>query len=249
VVSAQKKQEVIMSGKNKITSLDEAIEKHAPKIVVYGKSGVGKTTLIGSLEGRVLILSAEAGLLSLACFPDEIKRRLDVLRIESLDDLREAFVQIKSGQKYQWVVLDSASEIAEVILADSKEANSKAAVPNPWNAYSEVIEKMTSLLRAFRDLRDVGVYVTAKEGLVKDEVTGKTYIGISMPGTKLGDSIPYLLDEVFRLSVVTKDGESTRVLQTTTDGRVTAKDRSGALDKMEPADLGAIVEKIMGGEQ
>ena len=233
-----------MSGKNKITSLDEAIEKHAPKIVVYGKSGVGKTTLIGSLEGRVLILSAEAGLLSLANFPSEIKTRIDVLRIASLDDLREAFVQIKSAQKYQWVVLDSASEIAEVILADSKEK-----VADPRQAYGEVIEKMTSLLRAFRDLRDVGVYVTAKEGLVKDEVTGKTYVGIAMPGTKLGDAIPYLFDEVFRLSVVTTDGESTRVLQTTADGRVTAKDRSGALDKMEPADLGAIVEKIMGGEQ
>ena len=37
-----------------------------------------------------------------------------------------------------------------------------------------------------------------------------------------------------------------RYLMTATDGKSTAKDRSGRLDAYEPADLGAIVAKIGG---
>ena len=47
-------------------SLKDAIESRATKYLVYGGSGVGKTTLIASLPGKILILSAESGLLSLS---------------------------------------------------------------------------------------------------------------------------------------------------------------------------------------
>ena len=60
-------------------------------ILVYGQSGVGKTTLIKTLPGKVLILSAEAGLLSLR------DTDIEYVDIHTMDDLTEAYTYILSN--------------------------------------------------------------------------------------------------------------------------------------------------------
>lgn len=87
-------------------------------VLVYGQSGVGKTTLIKTLPGKVLILSAEAGLLSLK------DTDIEYVDIRTLDDLTEAYSYILSNiTEYNCIVLDSLSEIAEVVLANEKRTN------------------------------------------------------------------------------------------------------------------------------
>jgi len=69
----------------------------------------------------------------------------------------------------------------------------------------------------------------------------------SLPGQKLGNSLPYLFDEVFQLCCA-KDEESgaiKRWLQCHNDGTRLCKDRSGALDMFEPPSLAHILQKIM----
>lgn len=226
----------------KIVKLSAAIRPHAPKIVVYGKSGIGKTTLIGSLPGKVLILSAEAGLLALGFAA--ASGRFEVVEIATVDDLVDAHRFLAKGEHgYDWVALDSASEIAEVILT-----NAKKRLLDPRQAYGEVIDRMTAAMRAFRDL-PIGVVFLAKEAGTKDEATGRVSYGISMPGAKLGDAIPYLFDEVFRMISMSEDVDGKRVdvryLQTCADARTSAKDRSGALAPLEVADLGHVAAKIV----
>ena len=69
-----------------------------------------------------------------------------------------------------------------------------------------------------------------------------------MPGNKLAQQIPYLVDEVFALRVEKdEEGKPQRALMCDSDNLWLAKDRSGKLDMWEPADLGAIIAKI-GGE-
>ena len=226
----------------KIIKLREAIRPHAPKLLVYGPSGIGKTTLIGSLPGRVLILSAEAGLLSLAFAVGD--DRFEVAEIATVDDLVASHKFLStSSHGYDWVALDSVSEIAEVVLAHEKKKSA-----DPRQAYGAVIDRVTAAMRAFRDL-EIGVYFSAKQSTTKDDSTGKITHGIAMPGSKLGEAVPYLFDEVFRLVAIDEDAGdgkrvSTRYLQTAADSSSVAKDRSGALDPLEPADLGAIVAKI-----
>ena len=226
-----------------IKKLSQAIRPESPKIVVYGESGMGKTTLIASLPGRVLIVSAEAGLLSLSFAAGD--PRFDVVEINTVEDLIGVHKHLSSSSHgYDWVAVDSASEIAEVILAAEK-----MKAPDPRQAYGAVIERMTAAFRAFRDLHTVGVYFSAKLAKNKDDATGRVTYGISMPGAKLGDAVPYLFDEVFRLvSVDEVDANGAkmpvRYLQTSGDARSVAKDRSGALDPLEPADLGAILAKM-----
>lgn len=217
----------------KIKSVRESQGERGPKILVYGESGSGKTRLIETLPGRVLILSAERGLMSLSAGCDA-----DVVDIEGLDDMRDVVREARKTEfPYAWLALDSLSEIAEVLLSSEKKR-----VPDPRQAYGELQDAIGGVMRVLRDL-SCGVYAIAKEQRIVDEDIKRTLYRPSMPGSKLGDAIPYVFDEVFRL-VVERDGS--RVLRTRANGAASAKDRSGKLDEIEPADMAALVAKMVG---
>ena len=206
------------------------------KILVYGSAGAGKTTLIRTLPNPV-VLSAEAGLLSLS--GDDIP----FIDIGSMEDLREAYEWIikGEGQAFDSIALDSISEIAEVVLNTEKKATK-----DPRAAYGAMQEQMTDLIRAFRDIPGKNVYFSAKMEKSQDEM-GKMLYAPSMPGNKIGQSLPYFFDEVLVLRVE-RDGEGNtqRALLCDSDGNWTAKDRSGKLSTWEAPDLGEVIRKIQG---
>ena len=204
------------------------------KILVHGPAGSGKTRLCGTTGGKPIILSAESGLLSLR------GQDIDVIEIKNMDDLREAYSFLQSDDKYDWVCLDSVSEIAEVVLSTEK-----GKTNDPRKAYGEMQEIMMTLMRSFRDLPK-NIYFSAKQDRIKDEVTGGILFGPSASGQKIGPAMPYLFDEVFALhSWKDNEGNIQRALQTIKDAQYEAKDRSGSLDMVEPPDLGAIYKKII----
>jgi hypothetical protein len=224
------------------------------KVLCYAPAGTGKTVLCATAPAP-LILSAEAGLLSLSRKNLErifgvntpgICYDIPVIQIKTVEDLNAALLFCQSAQanQIQTVCLDSISEIAETVLN-----NAKRQVKDPRQAYGELIEKMESVIRAFRDLPNKNVFMAAKLEPMKDELTGAIKYGASMPGAKLGHKIPYFFDEVFRLGVG-KDqasGQSYRFLQTQPDLQYDAKDRSGALAAVETPHLGYIFNKILTG--
>lgn len=203
------------------------------KIVVYGGAGAGKTTLSRTLPDPI-ILSAEAGLLSLA------GSDLPYIEIHNIDELYEAYKFVKNSKEYKSIVLDSVSEIAEVVLAAEKEK-----YKDPRQAYGSLLDEMKALIRAFRDL-PFNVYVSAKMEKIQND-NGRIFYGPSAPGTKVAEALPYFFDEVFALRVeMNQDGKLERMLQTFNDGVYQAKDRSGKLDAYEVPDLGAVIAKIGG---
>lgn len=205
------------------------------KVLVHGPSGSGKTRLCATTGGVPIILSAEAGLLSIR------GENIDFIEIKTIDDLREAYMFLANDKKYDWICIDSISEIAEVVLSDEKEKTK-----DPRKAYGEMADIMIGLIRAFRDLPK-NVYVTAKQGKVKDEITGGILFGPSAPGQKIAESLPYYFDEVFALQVwKDADGNERSALQTKRDLSYEAKDRSGNLEIVEPANLGDIYKKLIG---
>lgn len=210
------------------------------KALVYGVAGAGKTRLCATNPNSVII-SAESGLLTLR----DVK--IPVIKINSLEGLNDAyqfFASSHEAKQFQGINLDSISEIAEVILAAAK-----ATVKDPRQAYGEVIEKTLKLVRAFRDLPGYNFLCAAKMESVKDEVTGGVKFGPSMPGSKLGNQLPYFFDEVFHLGIG-KDqqtGQPFRYLQTQPDIQYVAKDRSNCLSMYETPDFGAILTKILSG--
>ena len=208
------------------------------KLLVYGHAGAGKTTLAASMP-RPIIISAEGGLLSIQ------GAALPYIEVSSMDALREAFdyVSGEHGAEFDSIVLDSISEIAEVVLVHEKAVNKDGRA-----AYGEMAVQMTSIIRAFRDLPGKHVLMTAKVEKSQDE-TGRILYSPSMPGNKVGQSLPYFFDEVLALRVE-KDAEGVaqRALMCDSDGLWLAKDRSGKLGAWEPADLGQIIAKIGGAK-
>lgn len=206
------------------------------KLLVYGHAGAGKTTLAASMP-RPIIISAEGGLLSIQ------HAALPYIEVSSMETLREAFdyVSGEHGAEFDSIVLDSISEIAEVVLIHEKAVNKDGRA-----AYGEMAVQMTSIIRAFRDLPGKHVLMTAKVEKSQDE-TGRILYSPSMPGNKVGQSLPYFFDEVLALRVE-KDAEGVaqRALMCDSDGLWLAKDRSGKLDAWESPDIGAIIAKIGG---
>lgn len=207
------------------------------KILVHGVSGCGKTTLIKTLANP-LVLSAESGLLVLQDFD------IPYIEIGTLDELTEAYNWVSTNEEarqFDTICLDSISEIAEVVLAAEKDV-----AKDPRQAYGAMQDKMSKIIRAFRDLEGFNVYFSAKTEKEKDD-TGRLLWSPMMPGNKMGQALPYFFDEVFALRVEKDEaGENVRMIQTDNDGVWSAKDRSGRLDFWEEPDLGKIIEKIEG---
>lgn len=222
----------------KFSTTDREAKMNGVKILTYGESGVGKTRLCSTAPSPI-ILSAESGLLSLAGF------RIPIIKIETIKDLEEAYKWItesKDAAHFGTICLDSVTEIAEVVLA-----NAKKSAKDPRQAYGELIDKMTAAIKQFRDLPGKNVYMAAKMEYSKDELSGALKYGPAMPGSKLGQQLPYLFDEVFRLGVFkTTKGEQYRALVTQPEPQYVAKDRSGKLDAIEQPNLAHIISKITG---
>lgn len=205
------------------------------KIIVYGDSGAGKTTLMGTAP-RPLIISAEAGLLALR------GSNIPYISVTTYSELMEAYSYATSDEGralYDTLCLDSISEIADIILANAK-ANNK----DSRQAYGELNDTYADLLRAFRNIEGKNVVFSAKmERTTLSD--GTTKFSTSLPGVKTSQNTPYFFDEVFCLQVVRgENGEISRWLQTGSDDLYLAKDRSGVLDMWEEPNLTRIIEKI-----
>lgn len=220
----------------KLTSTREAAQSNGVKAMVYGVAGSGKTSLARTFDVPTVVISCESGLLSLADVD------IPVIEVKSVADMNDAYRICESpeGQQFKAIVIDSISEIAEVCLAEEKRSSKDARA-----AYGQTSEQMMAMLRAFRDLPGRHVLFISKLEKVKDEMSGAVMYGPSMPGQRLGQALPYLVDEVFALRVEKDpDGNPQRWLQTSPDFQWQAKDRSGRLAQFEPPHIGNLIAKI-----
>lgn len=211
----------------KIISTKQAVE-HGIKLLMYGDSGVGKTTLIKTLPNPIIV-STESGLLSLS------NEDIPAIEIRNESDMDSAFRYV-SKSDYASICLDSISDIAEVILEEKK-----ASFKDGRKAYGELNNVIGANIRKFRNIKGKNVYFTAKED--KMEVNEITISRPMMPGKTLTVNLPYYFDLVLRLTV---SGKGDRIIHTANSFTQICKDRSGKLDKKEAPHLGDLINKIIG---
>ena len=226
-----------------IVSTKQAADNKLPKVVVYGQAGVGKTSLIKTLPPeQVLVVDAEGGLMSIADMDiasTKIKSFQDIL------DLYKWVTESPAAKQYKYLVFDSLSDIAEVCLAYEK-----TQVSDKRQAYGEMADKMIYIIRQFRDL-DRGILFICKLEKNKDEVSGAMLYSPLLPGQVLSKQMPYLVDGLLamRMSAPDAEGNCARYIQTQPDFQWDAKCRNApgrSLDRLEPADLGWIFNKLQG---
>lgn len=222
----------------KITTLSEAIDDSGLKCLVMGEPGTGKTMLSATTGKNTMIINAEGGLLSLQDIPEEISKHITVATIESIEELDQLYEMLSQDNPFDWIILDSISEIAEVCLSNEKANNADGRA-----AYGNLADIIYKLLRKFRNMKYTHVMMTCKMQLV--EVSpGVNRFGPLMPGRQLTQGVAYLFDEVFAARIVQdEEGEQHYVLQTSGDVKYACKDRSGKLDFLEPPNLENILHK------
>lgn len=230
------------------------------KIVVAGEAGNGKTSLAATiqetLKEKVFIISAEAGLLSLgghkiACLELQRKDGLPVAKTERIKYMYDilSFLNLPEQRaKYQWIFIDSLTEIQQNMLETLDSSPEFSGPKNMIKKYGELSTRMMSLCKSFRDIPHYNVVFST---LVKTENDAD-----NIPKVKIGlmgafaEKLPALFDEIFYLAVTKekdKDGRNIRkILTNRTDKIDFPKDRSNKLSLIEPADLGLIVQKIRG---
>jgi len=204
-------------------------------LLVYGRSGVGKTSLIATAPSPIII-STESGLLSIKEYD------LPVIEIQTLEDLHDAydFVNSKKGKKFKTICLDSISDIAESILIDLKKQYKDGR-----QAYGELNTNISEMIRKFRDLNKTTYFIAKSE--TYENPAGMQSLRPSMPGKKLTNDLDFFFDELLCLRINEDDEDNTyRYLQTQPTSTVDAKDRSGKLNKVEQPNLKQLFKKLKG---
>lgn len=228
-----------MSIEDNIVSPSAMVQDQGAKVLVYGASGSGKTYLCSTAPGKKLVISAEAGLLSIKDKPN-----IDAIEVKEAAEVMELHNSLRNGKlkgKYDTVCLDSISEISELLLSAEKAKHKDARM-----AYGNVQETVTNVMRAFRDLQMHVIFLCKEE---KINVDGSLVHEPKMVGAKLGQSIPYFFDEVLALRVIERqddEGNLTRErwLQTEIGQGFNAKDRSGLLEPFEQPNLTNLITKL-----
>ena len=232
-------------------------------MLVYGRSSVGKTTLVGSADAvpemrKVLFIDVEAGTLSLR----KTNYEVDVVRINDWNQLDDLFGALYSGDhEYQTVILDSLTEIQELCMraimaamkSDPDNFERDPDVPGMYE-WNKAEKKIKAFIRMFRDL-PMNVIFTALMKEDKDSKTGVTMKLPDLPG-KLAHRVAALFDIVLYYTIIdTEDGQQ-RVVASQAGTNTVAKNRGSddlpaLLNIPEPGEqpgMGIIYPMIIGNK-
>ena len=202
-------------------------------MLIYGKSGVGKTTLCGSAVEvpemqRVLYIDVEGGVMSLR------KRysQVEVVRVRTWNDMQRIYDEIfAGGHGFNTIILDSLTEIQKFnmdqIMIKALEANDDRDLDVPsLREWGKNLEQVRRFVRAWRDL-PINVLFTALEREDTDRM--KRPIKLPSLSGKMAGEVAAFLDIVLYYNVREVDNEQKRLLQSAATESTVAKDRSGTL--------------------
>ena len=130
--------------------------KALPKVLsmlVYGRSGTGKTTFAGSFPTPALLIDIqEKGTDSIANLDG-----IDVISIDKWSELEEVFWYLKKEKKYKSVILDQVSSMQDIAMQHAMAEEGKEVMSQRlWGVVSGL---MKTWLLNYRDLVDEGINV------------------------------------------------------------------------------------------
>lgn len=216
--------------------------------LVVGPSGIGKTSLVRTLpdpESKILIISAESGL---ACLDGTA---IDVIEVdplkpmESLEEIYDALTTDAYKKKYNYIFVDSLTEIGQLIVSELKKdphyGQPKNALPM-WGKYGEL---MATIVKGYRDLSDYSVIFTCLDAVEKDGL--EKLESFNLQGSSIKNNVKAWFDLVLFYKVYRdEEGNNIRKLVTDISESPLAKDRTGKLEAFEDACLSTIIAKITG---
>lgn len=259
-----------------IISADQRLaERRGVKGVLVGKSGIGKTSQLWTLEpASTLFFDLEAGDLAVEGYAG------DTIRPRTWQECRDFAVFIggpnpalredqpyseahfkavcdrfgdpSSLDKYDTVFVDSITVAGRLCLqwckGQPQAYSEKTGKPDNRGAYGLMGQEMISWLTHLQHTRRKNVWFVGILNEALDDFNRRVFT-LQIDGSKTGLELPGIVDEVITLAEVkADDGSSYRVFvcHTLNQWGYPAKDRSGRLDAIEEPDLGRLMRKIAG---
>lgn len=247
-----------------IITAEQRLSEATVKGLVVGPAGVGKTTLLKTLDpATTLAISAEGGLLSVQR-DDEFGPRFMGDTIEpanwlELKAILEGF-QVSPRPpalaKYKTIFIDSISVASKWCFEwcqQQPEAHSeKSGKPDIRGAYGLLGREMVSWVWGWKNLTSVNVWLVGGLERKENDVGMKDWLPLLM-GAKLQSELPYIMDYVVvmaRFKAATPDGEKVFTGFFTDPrseyGTVPVKTRGGGFDAIEQPHLGKFMAKALG---
>ncbi len=259
-----------------IISADERLaEKRGIKGCIFGKSGIGKTSLLWSLlDSTTLFFDLEAGDLAIEGWNgDTIRPRTwaecrdfavfiggpnPALRDDQpfsqahFDAVCERFGDPAALDKYETIFIDSITVAGRLCFqwakGQSQAISERTGKPDMRGAYGLHGQEMIAWLTHLQHTRGKNVWFV---GILDEKLDdfNRRIFAPQIDGSKTGNELPGIVDEVITMAEIgAGDGDPYRafVCQTLNPFGYPAKDRSGRLDMIEEPHLGRLMEKIGG---
>lgn len=225
-------------------------EKYGAKIVVFGGPGSGKTPLSTTAPNPILI-ATEPGLLSLR---GHTIATIEAHTRKQIDDIVKWCCESKESSAFQTLVIDSLSNLSEIILDDEQSKNSHGL-----KAYGNMASAVLAICNRLFYLQSKHVVMIAKQAMVENgrqqvRMNGETMIEPILqkrpyfPGKDLNIKVPHLFDSVFHMGLANLQSTNTaykvNAIRTRETEEIFARDRSGRLSEIEEPNLTQIFGKM-----
>jgi hypothetical protein len=259
-----------------IISADQRLtEPRGIKGCIFGKSGIGKTSLLWTLDpAATLFMDLEAGDLAIEGWPG------DTIRPRTWTECRDFAVFIggpnpsfRDDQPYSQAHFDAVSarfgeravlDRYQTIFIDSitvagrlcfqwckgqpEALSEKTGKPDVRGAYGLHGRELIGWLTHLQHTRAKNVWFV---GILDEKLDdfNRRFFSAQIDGSKTGNELPGIVDQVITMAEMkADDGSAYRafVCQTLNPWGYPAKDRSGRLDLVEEPHLGRLMEKIRG---
>ena len=212
------------------------------RVLVYGKSGTGKTTFACGFP-KPYVFDFDNGMLSQRGKNVPFELYTDYSTF--LNDWRK-FI---ADDEYETLIIDSITTMEEYCQKYVLQLNKKTQMD--LNTWGVLIDALQSLFLSIKNVNK-HVVVIAHEQMIQDGITQEVQILPLISGKQLPAQLGLFFDEVYRMQVGRdKEGKPLYQMLTRADTKYTAKSRLRILETVETPSYDVIMRKIKenGGEK
>lgn len=194
----------------------------AIKILIYGDNGTGKTTIGCTAPDPFFIVTELKALRRIKAMGKTLKIEIPVKVVESLKDMNVALDTLDRKPKRCSVVLDSASDLYNVLIAEF--CSGKASVPRK-DDWQLIQAQMENILRRLSNNRHDAIVLCAHREVSTED-------GIRVAPAFRGERLPTQIGKLFQavgytFKKKTADGRMRYLVAFEPDGLITAKRDDG----------------------